>query len=115
MKKLLLGSLFVASLSMLSTGCGDIEVPLSTTLCEDMCEAQSRAACGSFNPTTCVRACRSIYQQAPQCEAQLDTALRCGIAAGYTCSGSLVRVRGCEAEGSAMTACLANSQRAATR
>ena len=106
MKKLLLGSLFVGALSMLSTGCGDIEVPLSATLCEDMCEAQSRAACGSFNATTCQRSCRAIYQQAPRCEAQLDAALRCGIASGYTCSGSLTRVRGCETEGRAMMSCL---------
>lgn len=106
MKKLLLTSLFVATLSALSTGCGDIEVPLSTTLCEDACEAQARAACGGTSRATCERACRAVYQGAPSCEAQIDRALRCAVATGYVCSGSLARVNGCVPEGAAMMTCL---------
>lgn len=114
MKKLLLTSLFVATLSALSTGCGDIEVPLSATLCEDACEAQSRASCGGQSRTTCERACRAVYQGAPSCEAQIDRALRCAVAAGYVCSGSLARVNGCEPEGAAMMSCLDAASRGRT-
>ena len=115
MKKFLVGFVFVATLSVLSTGCGDVDVTLGATLCEDMCERQAAVACGSFNRTTCERSCRDLYDQRPQCEAQLTTAIRCGISSGYTCERGLVRTVGCEAEGQAMITCVSSGARASSR
>ena len=60
----------------LSLGCQD-GYPISATRCDEWCDASQALDCGTYDPAECVVGCETARLGAPECQADLDSALSC--------------------------------------